>query len=361
MKNIAFFITPHGFGHATRAAAIMQAIQEDNRNIKIHIYTLAPRWIFEETLQGNFEYHPLLTDVGFVQHSPLKENIDETVQKLSNLYPFESGYLETIAEELKQNEVSVVISDIAPVGILAAEAASIPSVLIENFTWDWIYQEYINDDPRFTKYINILHSYFKKATFHIQTQPICLSDPTRNLLTNPVSRNSRIPRDILRNKMGIPEDRTVILLTISNLDDGIIHKVAPKSSNLTVIIPGNYEKLTEENGWMYLPNHNQYFHPDLIQASDIVIGKMGYSTLAEIFYAPTRFLYISRPRFPESIPLSEFTKRNITSLEMKFDDLVSGEWESYLSQLLKQPVTDHSHLVNGSKQISKFFSMNNFI
>src|SRR2546430_2106058 len=41
---------------------------------------------------------------------------------------------------------ALVIADVPPLGISAAHAAGIPSVIVSNFTWDWIYAYY----PPFT-------------------------------------------------------------------------------------------------------------------------------------------------------------------------------------------------------------------
>ena len=41
-----------------------------------------------------------------------------------------------------QHDVRLVIADAPPLGCAAAAAAGIPSVVVSNFTWDWIYQAY---------------------------------------------------------------------------------------------------------------------------------------------------------------------------------------------------------------------------
>jgi len=65
----------------------------------------------------------------------------------------------------------MVICDIAPMGIRVARAAGVPSVLIESFTWDWIYRGYaVQGLNQFETY---LQSIFAEATYRIQTQPIC--------------------------------------------------------------------------------------------------------------------------------------------------------------------------------------------
>ena len=43
---------------------------------------------------------------------------------------------------LDAHDARLVVSDAPPLGCAAAAAAGIPSVVITNFTWDWIYEGY---------------------------------------------------------------------------------------------------------------------------------------------------------------------------------------------------------------------------
>ena len=70
-QSIAYFISPHGYGHAARAAGVMEAVHELNPSIRFEIFTKVPSWFFDDSSSGNFGYHSLLTDIGLVQRTPL--------------------------------------------------------------------------------------------------------------------------------------------------------------------------------------------------------------------------------------------------------------------------------------------------
>jgi len=76
---IATFVTPHGFGHAARACAVMEALFRAQPTVRFDIFTKVPRWFFHASLTAPFEVHDLLTDVGLAQCGPLEEDLDETV------------------------------------------------------------------------------------------------------------------------------------------------------------------------------------------------------------------------------------------------------------------------------------------
>ena len=58
---------------------------------------------------------------------------------------FYATFDERVAREaalLRDHNVAFVVADAPPLGCAAAAAAGIPSVVVSNFTWDWIYEEY---------------------------------------------------------------------------------------------------------------------------------------------------------------------------------------------------------------------------
>jgi hypothetical protein len=68
--RIAFFISPHGFGHAARAASVMEALAQIDSSHQFDIFTTVPEWFFANCNSFAFQYHQLLTDIGLVQKTP---------------------------------------------------------------------------------------------------------------------------------------------------------------------------------------------------------------------------------------------------------------------------------------------------
>ena len=66
---VAYFISPHGLGYAARAGGVMAAVQKVNPGVEFEIFTKVPPWFFQDSLDGSFRVHQLLTDIGIVQQS----------------------------------------------------------------------------------------------------------------------------------------------------------------------------------------------------------------------------------------------------------------------------------------------------
>ncbi|MCI0478189.1 MAG: hypothetical protein L0Y55_18250, partial [Anaerolineales bacterium] len=248
-----------------------------------------------------------------------------------------------------------VICDIAPLGIAVARVVNIPSILIENFTWDWIYAGYTRDDARFEKYIAYLRGIFRAANYHIQTEPVCASRAC-DLVTRPVAREPRTSTKKIRAQLGIPPRARVILVTMGGTPSAQQHAFLDRLTQIArvhFIIPGNHRRAEKRDNLILLPHRSAFYHPDLVNASDAVIGKAGYSTVAEAYRAGIPFGYISREKFREAKTMARFIETEMRGVEISAADFESGRWIAQLPDLLAMPRLAH-HAPNGATQIAKF-------
>lgn len=96
-KRIAYFISPHGYGHAARASAVMEAVYEIDPEIEFDIFTNVPSWFFENSLSRKFEYYSVLTDIGLVQKNPFEVDLSETLGRLNHFFPLDSTRTRNLA------------------------------------------------------------------------------------------------------------------------------------------------------------------------------------------------------------------------------------------------------------------------
>ena len=54
MKRILFYISGHGYGHATRSIEVIKNIRQQNPRVEIHIQSDAPQWLFSLNLKNEF-------------------------------------------------------------------------------------------------------------------------------------------------------------------------------------------------------------------------------------------------------------------------------------------------------------------
>jgi hypothetical protein len=336
--HFAYFITPHGYGHAARAAAVTNAIHERHPEVCFEIFTRVPIWFFNMSLEVEFHYHEVLTDIGLVQATSMDENLPETIHRLGELLPYRPALVAELARQVLAAGCQQVLCDVAPLGIAVAQAAGLPSVLVENFTWDWIYEAYLAAEPRFALYIDYLRQVFASADAHIQTEPACAPDPTADLVTHVVSRKPRTTREVTRQRLGVPQDAPMVMITMGGiLTQYPFLEQLERSKDIRFLIPGGSDTYEQRGSLVLIPHHSDLYHPDLVAASDTIIGKLGYSTLAEAYAAGLPFAFVPRERFRESPPMARFAEEAMGAVELPEERFFSGAWLDLLPDLLARP------------------------
>lgn len=351
--EIAYFVSPHGFGHAARASAIISALQDRFPHLHVTLFSRIPPWFFEEALTGSYTYRDLMTDIGLVQSNPLEENLSETVQRLDEFLPFNTVLIDELAKQLKGDRCRLIICDISPMGIIVGERAGIPTVLIENFTWDWIYEGYGRYREALCRHIQYLREVFSKATFRIQTEPACDRREV-DLNVGPISRSPTQSRSETREQLRISESQKLVLITMGGIPGSYnFLEDLYEFTDCRFLVPGNNTRLQEDHNLILLPYQSGYYHPDLVQAADVVIGKVGYSTLAEVYYAGVPFGYLTRSAFRESPVLSAFIDEHMAGIGMPGGAYLDGSWIDFLPGLLELPKI-HRNEVNNSAPVADF-------
>lgn len=353
--NYAYFISPHGFGHAARACAVMEAVHARQPASHFEIFTQVPQWFFSASLSAAFTYHDLLSDIGLTQLSPLAEDLPATLERLKAFLPFDPILVARLAEQVLRLNCAVVVCDIAPLGIAVAHAAHLPSILIENFTWDWIYEGYADEAPAFRPHIEYLREVFGHATQHVRAEPAGGEHPA-TLTVPPISRRPRTPPATIRQQLAIPEQAKIIFLTMGGIQGEFpfLEKLAAQD-NIYFVIPGGSETYENRGALRLVPHHSTFFHPDLLHAADVVIGKLGYSTLAETYHAGLPYGYLTRPRFRESNALAVYVQQHFAHAEISHTEYDTGQWLTHLPSLLAQPRKIRIG-ANGAEAVAKFVS-----
>lgn len=350
MKRLAYVVSSHGFGHAARACAVVEALWREpaGRDVHVTFFGRTPDWFFRQSLRdqslrdqslrdqslgppgpwGSYDLVAVDTDVGLVQTTSLREDPAATAEVLLGRLPFEEAAL-PLVRALEGagggDGFDAVVCDISPWGLAAAHRLDLPSLLVENFTWDWIYAGY----PELRDLALTFRDAFALASRRVQTQPVCRTDPDAACVTHPVSRSARRPSEEVRAALGVEPEETLVMMTMGGVAWSYEHLDAleAEKDRVWVIAGGATGPESERRGrHLLLPHRSPLYHPDLVAASDVVVGKLGYSTVAEVAAAGTRFVYVPRPHFPESQELEDWTRRHLMSRHLPPAELESADW-----------------------------------
>ncbi len=356
-RRLAYFISSHGFGHATRASAVMQALLSRGDFI-FEVFTEAPHEFFQP-FGKQVVYHRLESDIGVVQRNAFEEDIPQTLRRLANLIPFNHTLIRKLAAELQSltPACEAVLCDIDPMGISVAKYMDIPSVLIENFTWDWIYQGFGNYELE--SYGRYLKSRFESAEHRIQVQPLTAPHARANLTTEPVAREASMSVAEVKARLGISSSEPIVLANLGGSDfqdkDSLVMQMV-EQTEVFVILTGSRLPEQRKNNLLILPRHFEVPYADLVNTADAMIAKLGYSTLAEVYHSGTRYGFVARTNSRESESLRKYALEQTPAIEFTNADLQSDEGLIKLHHLLLLKKRPHS--TNGAKQITDYLLSN---
>ena len=330
--HLAFFISPHGFGHAARSAAVMSAFCRLMPESRVTALTTVPEFLFEDLPVARFELVPFTCDVGLAQKTPTVIDFSATVARLDAFWKTREAKIRQAADLLTARGCTMVVCDIAPLGILAAKRAGLPAALLENFTWDWIYRGLPEADGALDRYAEIFAKVFETADLRIQSEPVC--QPCKGCSrVEPIARPIRTDRWRLRETLGLDAGDRAVLITMGGLAEAW-GSLAPFSSvpELTFLLPGLCGR---DRNVIGLGEGHAFYHPDWVSAADLVVGKLGYSTVTEVIQAGTPMAFLDRPDFPESKVLADYLQSE--SSLAKIDSFTGEAWVDSLREWVSLP------------------------
>ncbi len=137
-----------------------------------------------------------------------------------------------------------------------------------------------------------------------------------------------------------------------DLDIPFIHKL-PTVQDSVFLLAGQEKNLHPADNVFLLSRNSGFYHPDLINAADLVVCKSGYSTVAECFQAGVPLVTVGRATFPESAVLEQFCASQLQGRILSQEEFLSGNWLNTLEALF---ATDRQKpaQINGADAIAEY-------
>ena len=356
MTKLACFITSHGFGHASRACAVLEKTLRKVPGLSLEIFTDLAHWFLKENLpKGSFGHHQIQVDVGLVQEDPFTHDLRETVRRLETFLAFRSEHVSPIVQKIKKTQCSAVLCDVSPLGIVAARKVGIPSILLENFTWDWIYEEYLKDFQQLEKSIGKLREIYALADLRLQTDPIC-NPCLSGIKIKPIARSFRATRDETRRSLKVTPKTPLVLLTTGGIKGEYqFREKLGSRPDVKFITTSDTQEPSENGNLIELPHRSNHHYPDIVAASDAVVGKAGYGTVNEVLAAGVPFARVLRTSFRESPVLKDYMDRRLHGFDLTEMEFQSQSWMERLDELLSLPRKESGEL-EGAEQAAELIA-----
>ncbi|KAI8343591.1 hypothetical protein BC941DRAFT_411822 [Chlamydoabsidia padenii] len=395
-----FYVSGHGWGHATRANQIISDILRLPAQHKVYVISNASSFIFQGVTKVGAIYRQAAIDAGVVQ--PLAYTVDrqQTIAGLKQFIHKRSDILMDEITWLKQVKADCVVCDAPFLPCAAAAGAGIPAAIASNFTFDEVYSglcegDALDDEIR--ELVNVVIQDYRNADLLVRlpgairipsfddavelvpSTPI-IGGPTATTTTTtttvPTTKvkgivngktqlpsvsvatvlsnrlSSKIERRIIDvplvfrkhhknrtqvlDELGIPssiyDTHRILLLSFGGqvLGKAEWKQENPLPPNWICIVCGAPDSINLPPGF-YRASFDAYV-PDLTNAVDVVLGKLGYGTCSECIGHHTPFVYVPRPQFIEEFGLRKLMQDQGSAVELDRNDFEAGMWAKAIEQ-----------------------------
>jgi hypothetical protein len=209
-----------------------------------------------------------------------------------------------------------------------------------NFSWDWIYADYVRDSPADTDLVAGLRASYGRSTLLLRL-PLHgdLSAFPRIRDIPFVARRSALSSAETRRRLHLPGADRLVLLSFGGIGIALRHLPRARPGVTFVVTEAGHDTAplpcrvvsTEEM------TRAGVRYQDLVAAVDVVMTKPGYGIVAECVANNTPMIYTSRGRFAEYPCLVDGVQRYLTHAFISNDDLYAGRWNAALEAIFDQP------------------------
>jgi hypothetical protein len=353
--TVVFYVSGHGFGHASRETQVIDALARLRPGLRIVVRTTVPRWFLANSLTAAVEIVDGAVDTGVVQPDSLSIDEDETARHAARFYGQFDRHVEREAALLRYLGAALVVADIPPVAFAAAAIIGIPSIALANFTWDWIYEGFPGFSRLAPAVVHTIATAYAEATLALRLPFAGGFASMLDIEDLPmIGRRATTPAGDVRRRLDLEQRVPLVLASFGGHGRSVKLECAVSPHRFTIVAT-DYE-------WPHGPRPlglriidaatlraAGVSYTDLLAACDAVATKLGFGIVAECIANHVPMLYTFRGRFVEQ---ETFVHELPGVLRCRFisrDDLVAGRWADAIDALLAQPMPTTHMRIGGAE------------
>lgn len=358
-KNIACYLSSHGFGHAVRSETVIRAMALTRPDWHFFIISGSPEFLFRGILQmPNVHLRTQATDIGLVQQDPRRFCLETTAARLEELLADYGRIVEREMGFLKREGITGIYCDLPFLPFLAAEKLDIPAAGMGNFSWDWIYYYYAAHSPVFTRAAGLAARCYKSCALYLALP----SSPEPHAFPHVehiplVCRKASLSGTHLREELGIAPEETTVLIGFSALAlDAAARRRLSRLKQIRFLLP---EPLALDlPAGIPVPLATASFH-SLVAACDCIITKPGYGIVSDAIAAGKPLITTERGDFPEVPYLNRLIDDTVGRTFLNRKRFEAGRWKRAIRKAATSRTTQDALPPNGTdtaaRRLVQFF------
>lgn len=310
MKVIVFVVSSFGLGHLTRQMGLIAQIIKQRGDIRIKLVCSEFQIKIAKTfdgLSGKVEFFEMPFVPFMTMDDPYHVDVVSTIDSYQKSWDFETQMRDDTEWGRILFRADLIVNDIDSIHNPIAKKMGIPMVNISNFTWSDILKGMGAD-----KLANNYASWERLADVHLKL-PFASECMGFDYPEDTGILSREVDNKFVNNMKTFYPDKKFIFLnrigeSLEKNMDILVNKL--KERNYVPILPNSYianlKSPSQIVGYKETANNTH----DMIAASDIMIGKTGYSSVAECFVGATYFIHWTREGSIEDDDLSKHITKN---------------------------------------------------
>lgn len=355
MKPVAYYITAHGYGHGTRSCDVLRALHRLRPEQPVIVTTDLPCDFLNSRLNGctNITFRSGAFDVGLIQKDSIQSDLPGTLQALERLYAREELLIEQERRFIEENHVAAVTADIPAIPLAAAQRAGIRNIAVGNFSWDWIYETYAPQNPRWAFFAEKFRAVYAKTGLLLRLPFAPPMEQFPNRKSVPLLASPGTPqREELAALTGADIQKSWVLFSFTSLD---LNSRALENIRL---LSRDYEffcvqPLNFSGSCIHAVDRHQICFANILASCDAVISKPGFGLVSECIVNRKPLIYSDRGDFAEYPYLVEGIERYLRNIHLPFAQLYAGDFSSALEKIKTAPEPGEHPASGGADMIAR--------
>jgi len=331
MVNICFYISDHGYGHASRSIAVIRKILSKLNDVNIFVKTFWPFDFVKESLpQKNVEVLRNKNDIGVaLKKNSINIDKEKTKKILNKWVDSWDNYIQKEDKFCKTNNINLILSDIAPQPFIVADKLNIPSIAISNFTWHYIYYNIFGEIPT-TEKIKEAYKLANRALVLPFNEKMDIFKRKKEISL--VSREITTNKHEMRKRHSVEDKGMIVYIGIGMSSNPSYFKNIKKLNmpNLRFLFSSNVRPLF--NNIINIPVKETEMQ-NYIAMCDLVISRTGYGIVSEAIKGKVPMILFKRKGFKED----ELTKNKVEELGIgKYiseKSFLEGSWTKRIDEM----------------------------
>jgi L-arabinokinase len=358
VHSVLYYVSGHGYGHARRSAEVIRALRATAPDLNVYVRTSAPDSIFGGLTAGAVASSAIDTPV--VERDALSIDWPATLAGAADLLRRRRAAVARETEGVRDLGASLVLSDVPFLAGDVAAALGVPCVAVSNFTWDWIYETHRAEHPDGAAVVRGARSSYAQMAVLLQLPFGHDTEVFPQVIPVPlVARRSTLPRAQVLERVGLdPADsRPRVLLGLrGGIDPATIARAAEACPDYLFVRIGNEHPAISATNVRQLRLEPPLDFSDLLAASDVVLSKLGYGTIAECIANRTRLVWPARSGFREDVITRAEAPRYLRMWEMPLEEFQAGRWKRSLDLAMSLPEPAEQLPLDGAAACADFIT-----